>query len=349
MATRKEVLFIAPFYNAFICGDLQTLQAVYPVKQSVRNWKVRALIPWRWLEQFFMIISRARKTQFIFIEFGGFWSLVPAYLGAILKIPVYIVLHGTDAASLPHYKYGSLRKQWIRKICGASYRKATCLLPVSESLIHTDNSYNEYDQLQGLKQFYPNLKTPIRVIPNGLDFSKWERDQDYVRNNYRFTAVFNDSQFLLKGGDLIEQLALEFPNCEFVVIGTDGPKNPEWRKGKVKYLGRLSQAELKAEFYQSSFHFQLSRFEGFGLSLCEAMLCGCVPIVSSVNILPEIVGNSGFVVEKAEVLSLKMQVKLALESLDLEKRRKEARFLIQDRYAADLRKQQLLKLLEEFS
>ncbi|WP_421754449.1 glycosyltransferase family 4 protein [Croceimicrobium sp.] len=346
MAAPKKVLFIAPFYNAFIRSDLEVLQTSFPVKQSVKNWQNRSLIPWRWLEQFFLLLRSAPQIQFIFIEFGGFWSMIPAYLGALLRIPVYIVLHGTDTASLPHYKYGSLRKKWIRSICGISYRNASCLLPVSESLIYTDNQYNAFDQLQGLKHFYPNLKTAIQVIPNGLSFEKWEADQDYKREARRFTAVFNDTQFLLKGGDLIEELALEFPDCEFVVIGTNGPQDSNLRKGKVKYLGRLSQAELKAEFHRSSFHFQLSRFEGFGLSLCEAMLCGCVPIVSSVNMLPEIVGESGFVVKQAELVALKEQVQKALTASDLEERRQEAKARIKNQYSAAGRRQKLLSLLE---
>ena len=56
--------------------------------------------------------------------------------------------------------------------------------------------------------------------------------------------------------------------------------------------------ELKILYNESKFYFQLSNTEGFGVALCEAMLCGCVPIVSDVNFLPSIVGNSGFVLKK---------------------------------------------------
>ena len=62
-------------------------------------------------------------------------------------------------------------------------------------------------------------------------------------------------------------------------------------------LGRLNPKQLREYYSKSRFYLQLSNTEGFGVSLCEAMLCECIPIVSSVNMLPEIVGDTGFILE----------------------------------------------------
>ena len=63
----------------------------------------------------------------------------------------------------------------------------------------------------------------------------------------------------------------------------------------VIFLGRLSPSDLKIWYEKTQFYLQLSLFEGFGVAICEAMLCKCIPIVSNVNYLPEIAKNVGFV------------------------------------------------------
>jgi glycosyltransferase involved in cell wall biosynthesis len=41
--------------------------------------------------------------------------------------------------------------------------------------------------------------------------------------------------------------------------------------------------------------------EPFGLVAIEAMACGCLPIVSNVDGLPEAVGNAGYIVKEHSV------------------------------------------------
>ena len=43
-------------------------------------------------------------------------------------------------------------------------------------------------------------------------------------------------------------------------------------------------------------YLQLSRHEAFGLSIVEAMTYNCIPIVTNVFALPEIVGTNGHII-----------------------------------------------------
>lgn len=51
-------------------------------------------------------------------------------------------------------------------------------------------------------------------------------------------------------------------------------------------------------------YLQLSLTEGFPNALIEAMACGCIPIVSSVGAMPEIVGQTGRVLKKKNIADL---------------------------------------------
>src|SRR5690625_6248686 len=44
------------------------------------------------------------------------------------------------------------------------------------------------------------------------------------------------------------------------------------------------------------------------------MLCGCIPIGSSVNMLPEIIGSSGFIVEHRDLSDIYDTIQMALNS-----------------------------------
>jgi alpha-1,3-mannosyltransferase len=49
--------------------------------------------------------------------------------------------------------------------------------------------------------------------------------------------------------------------------------------GSVHFLGEVTEAKKAAELACAGFFVSASRYEGFGLSLVEAMAAGCIPIV----------------------------------------------------------------------
>ena len=133
-------------------------------------------------------------------------------LGKLFRKPVYIIIHGSDAVSFPEINYGSFRKKILSIVLNLCYKMADRLLPVSESLVYTENSFYKKNIIlkQGFSVELPNLKTPYSVIYNGFDLEKW-----YLSNNKQntFIAVFSESQFELKGGDLILAIVQE-PNFQ---------------------------------------------------------------------------------------------------------------------------------------
>jgi glycosyltransferase involved in cell wall biosynthesis len=72
---------------------------------------------------------------------------------------------------------------------------------------------------------------------------------------------------------------------------------------------------------------QASRHEGFGLSLAEAMLAGCVPVVTDVGALPEVVGDVGVTIAEPSPALIAEGVERALRLGAAEGARARARVL----------------------
>jgi alpha-1,3-rhamnosyl/mannosyltransferase len=62
--------------------------------------------------------------------------------------------------------------------------------------------------------------------------------------------------------------------------------------GNVIALGFLSDDELRLAYCTASLFVYLSLYEGFGLSVLEAMACGCPVICSNTTSLPEVAGHA---------------------------------------------------------
>ena len=92
------------------------------------------------------------------------------------------------------------------------------------------------------------------------------------------------------------------PNKEFLIVGESGINISDYIKlePNVKVLGVQNKLQIKSLYQKSKFYFQGSRLEGLPNSLCEAMLCGCVPIGSKVFGIPDAIGSTGilFDIEK---------------------------------------------------
>ena len=346
---KNKIIMIMPLQSSFIKNDIKILSSQYTVVQSINNWKNKYFIPLFMILQLFIILKHIRDIKSIVIEFGGYWAVIPSIFGKMFNIPVFIILHGTECAILPHVQYGSLRKKLVRLSCKISYHFASMLLPVSDSLIYVKNDYNSKNVLQGVKYHLPKIKTPFCVIYNGLDLDFWTPLKNISKDKKQFITVLSSFRFILKGGDLILLLAKKYSDCNFYIAGTEKLQSFGKIPNNVHFLGILSQKELRNQYRKSQFYFQLSMFEGFGLSLCEAMLCECIPIGSSVNIIPDIIGNTGFILNKRDEKELSNIVEEALSVKNKKELGQKSRERIRKKYSLKKREELLLKTINSYS
>jgi glycosyltransferase involved in cell wall biosynthesis len=62
--------------------------------------------------------------------------------------------------------------------------------------------------------------------------------------------------------------------------------------------GRIPLEDLLLDFWQAKVYLQPSIEERFGVSVAEAMSCGCIPLVAPVNALKEVVGEAGVIIPR---------------------------------------------------
>jgi glycosyltransferase involved in cell wall biosynthesis len=148
-------------------------------------------------------------------------------------------------------------------------------------------------------------KNRFTVVPNGINLSLFRPMPAIAREPGRI-IVTNSADTPLKGlGFLLRAVATLSPSppVRLVVIGTpkkDGEIVPLIRRlgidRRVKFTGRVDDAELVRQYARASIAVVPSVYEGFGLPAGEAMACG-VPIVSTTGgALPEVIGDAGLLV-----------------------------------------------------
>jgi glycosyltransferase involved in cell wall biosynthesis len=93
-------------------------------------------------------------------------------------------------------------------------------------------------------------------------------------------------------------------SCKLVVAGIGCEKYIEefgladdGTLADMRILGWVDQADLPVLYSLAHCHFFPSVYEEFGIPTCEAMACGCPPVVSTTGALPEIAGDAGLLVD----------------------------------------------------
>lgn len=289
--------------------------------------------------------------------YGWWWhqAVIPVILARILKVPVYITgaVHMYDESGSPDFfskgilfrlacriswrlssKNFFISESQYRQVCSHEVVKNACVLrsSLSESFdieklkfsLARKNSSSRIkmltivwmtkDQLKR-KSVYETLEAIKRLVKDG-------------RKNFVWTIAGGSADGTKGLAYAIENLGL----ADYIKLQVD-----------------LSN-EQKIELYNTSdLYIQPSYYEGFGNAVLEAMSYGLVPIVSRNTAQPEVIGDSGFIVEEinSEFIAKAIGEYLNLSSKQYSERRELVYKTISERHLFDYRLDQFSKMISK--
>lgn len=345
---KKCILLFYPQPASFIKKDTVILSAVHNVSTYDFQSGNKYLTPLRFLQQFIFLLIHIWRADMIVCEFAAYHSFLPALLGHLFRKPCLIIIGGNDGHNFPAMRYGNYTKGLLGAFTRWSLQLCSHIAPKHESLIASDYDYDATaPSKQGVKSVIPDLKTPYTVIENGYDSSKWYCDSPKMPLSFLTVCggLEYSFQYQLKGIDLYVQAARNFPQATFTIVGVPTGYEIQDAPINLTLIGNTANEKLRAIYSSHQFYVQLSMAEGFPNSLCEAMLCECVPVGSAVFSIPEIIGDTGFILRKRDFTLLKPLLETAMNS-DTQALGAVARRKIADSYTEEMRKDKLLALVE---
>lgn len=343
----KKILYFHNGLSSFVKKDIEIIEKEFELIIFHFNVTDKKKVPFFFIRQFLFILKNLFNSNIYITQFGGYHSVLPSLIAKILRKKSIIVLGGTDCVSFPSIRYGNFFKKGLKIATSISLKNASLLLPVDDTLVEYKYDYQPNDYpFQGYKYFIKNIKTPYRVIYNGYDADKWRCLIKKEPNSFVTVGANLGSRFgfQLKGIDLIFEVAPLLPECKFYIVGGSSI-NHKLVPRNIILLDPIPNTELADFISSKQFYLQLSMSEGFPNALCEAMLCECIPIVSSVGAMPFIVGDNGYILNKKSTRELISIIEEALNPTK-EINTKMIRNRIEQSFNLELRRSTLLSCLK---
>jgi len=335
---KKKVLYIHSLNTSFVRKDIGLLEANFITKKSFFNPNKKPLVPFQFIKQFFFLLFNIWGSNIVIVQFAGYQSFLPAFFSKIFRKPCLIVLGGTDCVSFPSINYGNFNRPVLKTFTAWSLRLSTHFAPVHKSLVKSKYTYTDDDYPeQGYMVFCPKVKGGYTELFYGYDATQFRNDEAKIPNSFITVGFLNNPNYFRKGIDLIVEMAKSYPDNKFTIVGGTIDDIPVINvPSNVKLVDAVSYDELKALYAEHEFYLQLSICEGFPSAICEAMLCGCIPIGSDVAAIPEIIDDCGFVLKHKNVDELKSLFTEAMSSDKIMLSQK-SRKSIMDRFPLDER------------
>lgn len=345
---KLSILFIKKTDSSFVLRDQRILGKYFPVKPYLLTGTSRIILIFRILGMIWFILRNHKDACCIVTWFADIHSAILSALGRLLGLKVIIFAGGMEAVSYPELGKGVYHHKFRGRFVKYALRNCFLIIPNHHSLLYHENHYySTGGKRDGIKYYIPDLTTRIEIIPNGIDDTKFFRDHSIPKKAGSVLTVGTMttwSDFLNKGFDLFILLAERNPNLAFTLIGM----NPAYLSRVEKEFGVASISNLTiiqsfcpyevlfGNYNSASIYIQASITEGMPNTLNEAMLCGCIPVGSDVNGIPDAIGNTGVIVKHREIGEFEMALYKALE-MDTEReaiRHARANFTLSRRAAA---------------
>ena len=269
----KKILVVYKHNRSFVMNDLEILKKHYeviPFKLDRINYKRL-----RYLR------DMIKEVDLIFIWFASYHAFLTTLMRQ--RKPVIVVTGGYDVAKNKELNYGLLLNPFYSKMVKYVLNKARFVLSVSK--FNGDEIYNNLNMDFSILVY--NGVDPDKFIPKG------KKEKICLTVGY-----VTRENWIRKGIRDFVQIGKEHTgDYSFVIVGKIDKEMQdtvkEINKGyrNIYFTGYENDDQLLKWYQKAKYYYQLSRYESFGISLAEAMLCGCIPVISDNGALPEVRGN----------------------------------------------------------
>jgi glycosyltransferase involved in cell wall biosynthesis len=345
---KSKLLYFHAGKSSFVVKDMEILEEKYTIVDFFFDTSLKKKYPLILIRQKLFILANIINTRLIVCQFAGSHAFLPVLFSRLFFKKSVIIAGGTDCVSFPSIHYGNFNNGLQRFATAFSFKNCSLILPVHQTLVEYDYTYqtNDYPK-QGYRFFIPGIKTPYEVIHNGYDSNKWFCNSGKEPRSFITIGAGLNSRFgfSLKGIDLIFEIAPKFPDARFYIVG--GTSIKKEKPANVQLLDNMPNEQLQPLLSKMQFYMQLSISEGFPNALSEGMLCECIPVVSNVGGMADIVSDCGYVLKHKDMNELYELIYKAINSPEQEKFGKKARQRIVENYPFESRKRKLLAVIDK--
>lgn len=280
-----KILFTSTQHTSFITQDLNVLRKHFDVDHLIT----------RGLFSPFAILSHMLQADVTYTWFASVYSFAVVLLARMMRKRSFLVIGGVDVARVPEMRYGIWLSPWKSLLVGYALRNATKVLAVDESLRKRAMALAHY----------PGEN--IEYMPTGYDPAVWFPAG--AKEPFVLTVAKCDDEWKMKikGLDVLFDCARIMPATRFVVIGLAARLLNETKSQtptNVEVIPFVEQRHLLSYYQRAKVYCQPSYTEGLPNSVCEAMLCSCIPVGTNVGGIPTAIADNGFLVPYGDVQQL---------------------------------------------
>jgi len=259
----------------------------------------------------FQIIEKIRNYDLLCIHGIGFFSDLLILTKFIHRKPIMVITHG----GIFHTRNFSLiKKVYFNFFQRFILRFADKVLAVSES------DKNIFSKI------IPRNK--IELIENGFDFKKfYNPNKKRISNKFIFFGRFSKNKRIDNLIKVFSELKKGSIDFNLLIVGNDFDNLEKNLKDQIKKLNlnenvkiksKVSDKELKKMLDKSTYFVSASEFEGYGISVLEAMSNGLVPIVNAIAPFRTILNKEyGYLVNFSDPVESARKIKEIMKSKSL--------------------------------
>jgi len=331
----RRLLFVKSRTASFIELDQRLLAERYDVRQLYQ--------PGRLSDP--RLVAREVLGADLVVGWWASWhTFLPFTLASMLRKPSLLIVGGFDTAAEPEYGYGY-------QLGGIRARMSRFIMRHA-AILMTNSEYSR-------QEIWRNTGIPpeqVRVVYHGIPEAQTAGGPltarlraDPERPIALTVGIVDRTNLDRKGLRAFVEAAAQVPEVSFIVAGKivgDAGAELE-RLGGENFLltGWLEDAELESLLRHARVYVQPSKHEGFGVSVAEAMLAGCVPVTTRAGALPEVVGDTGVLLDDSDPRTVALGVREALHLHTAEAARRRVR----ERFSVTQRRDGLFSLLDELA